>query len=359
MRFDHEGVSQRVCFGTGEAIGLAVREVERLGRRVLLIAGEAEAVLAQPFVDALPVVAVFQDVVMHVPLQVAERAREAVARTAADVIVSVGGGSTTGTAKAAALTTAVPIVCVPTTYAGSEATNGWGMTDGGRKSTGVDPRVLARSIVYDAELSRGLPIDFSVASGLNALAHCVDSMWAPRSDPINRAFAVEGIRSLRRGLTRIKADPQAIEGREEMLLAAYLSATAFASAGSGLHHKLCHVLGGSCDLPHAETHAVVLPYVLAFNAQAGGHAMRDLAAAFGAETAEAGLAQLRAEVGAPTRLGDYGLRADQVAQVARDVMAVVPDRNPWPVDVFDIEAIVEAARTGADPRAVAAAGLRG
>jgi maleylacetate reductase len=302
-------------------------------------------------------VSVFRDVVMHVPRQVAERARDAATRNSADVIVSVGGGSTTGTAKAAALMTGVPIVCVPTTYAGSEATNVWGITEDGRKSTGVDARVLPRSVVYDAELSRSLPIAFSIASGLNALAHCVDSMWAPGADPINRAFGLEGIRALRRALPQIKADSQAIEGREQMLLAAYLSATSFTSAGSGLHHKLCHVLGGSCDLPHAETHAIVLPYVLAFNAQAGGPVMRDLAAAFGAGTAEAGLAQLRAEVGAPTRLADYGLRGDQVPQVARDVLAVVPDRNPWPVDIYGIETIVEAARTGADPRTVTTAGM--
>lgn len=349
MRFVHESLAQRVCFGRGEAVDLAVREVSRLGTRVMLIAAEAEAALAHPFASALPIATVFDDVVMHVPWPVAERAREAAARCSADVIVSVGGGSTTGLAKAVALTNGVPIVSVPTTYAGSEATNVWGVTVHGRKQTGVDPRVLPRAIVYDAELSRGLPVDFSIASGLNALAHCVDSMWAPRANPISRAVALEGIRALRRGLPQIRVDPQDMDGRELMLLAAYLSATAFASAGSGLHHKLCHVLGGSCDLPHAETHAIMLPYVVALNARAGGQVMGDLAAAFGADTAQKGLARLRAELDAPTRLDVYGLRADQVPHVAREVMAVVPDTNPWPVDVADLEMIIEAARVGADP----------
>ena len=349
MRFDHESPAQRVCFGTGQAADLVKREVDLLGERVLLIASEAETAIAEPLASALPVVAVFRDVAMHVPLRAAERAREAAEHHAADVILSVGGGSTTGTAKAVALTSGAPIVCVPTTYAGSEATNVWGITDAAKKQTGTDPRVLPRSIIYDAELSRMLPIDFSVASGFNALAHCVDSIWAPRANQINRAFALEGIRALRRGLHQIKADPRSLDGREQMLLAAYLSATAFSSAGSGLHHKLCHVLGGNCDLPHAETHAVVLPYVLAFNGAAGGQAMSGLAAAFGADTADAGLRQLRADMEAPTRLADYGLRVDQVAAVAREVMAALPAGNPRPVSVCDIEAIIDAARVGADP----------
>jgi maleylacetate reductase len=353
LRFLYESPAQRVCFGTGKASELLRREVAGLGERVMLVAAEAEAAMAQTVVDALPVVGVFRDVAMHVPLDVAERAREMAQRHSADVIVSIGGGSTTGTAKAVALTSGTPVVCVPTTYAGSEATSVWGITENARKRTGVDPRVLPRSIIYDAELSRTLPVAFSIASGLNALAHCVDSMWAPRANLINRAFALAGVRALRRGLPQITSDPQAIDGREQMLLASYLAATAFASAGSGLHHKLCHVLGGSCDLPHAETHAVVLPYVLAFNGGSGGQAMRELAAAFEAETADAGLDGLRAQVGAPSRLSDYGLRADQVTPTAREVVAAVPQGNPRPVSASDVEAIIEAARVGADPQIVA------
>jgi len=352
MRFDQENLAQRICFGTGEAAQLVHREVARLGERVLLVASGAESAIAQPLAESIPVVATFSDVMMHVPLQSAQRARDAAARHAADVIVSVGGGSTTGTAKSVALTSGMPIVCVPTTYAGSEATNVWGITDEAKKETGTDPRVLPRSIIYDAELSRTLPVDFSIASGLNALAHCVDSIWAPRANPINRTFALEGIRALCRGLPQVKADPDAIKGREQMLLAAYLSATAFAAAGSGLHHKLCHVLGGTCGLPHAETHSVMLPYVLAFNGGTGGIAMGDLANAFGAQTADVGLQDLRTRVGAPTRLRDYGLTADQVTRAAREVMTVLPDGNPRPVAIADIEAILEAARVGADPQTV-------
>ncbi len=239
LRFVHESQPQRVCFGSGEAAAAVAREVERLGAsKVMVIAAAAESELAGRVTAGLPVALRYDEVVMHVPAGVAERAREAAKEHGADALVSVGGGSTTGLAKAIALTSGLPIVAVPTTYAGSEATSVWGLTEGGRKSTGTDPRVLPRVIVYDAELTLSLPVPMSVASGLNALAHCVDSMWAPNADPIDRAVASEGIRALRAGLPAIVADPAGLDGREQALYAAYLSAAAFASAGSGLHHKI-------------------------------------------------------------------------------------------------------------------------
>jgi maleylacetate reductase len=161
---------------------------------------------------------------------------------------------------------------VPTTYAGSEATNVWGLTEASRKTTGTDDRVLPVTVIYDAELTLSLPQGLSIASGLNALAHCIDSMWAPRTDPINQALAAEGIHALNDGLPAVSNDPNDLTGRELALYGAYLSAVAFASAGSGMHHKICHVLGGRWNLPHAQTHAVVLPYVLAFNAPAASAA---------------------------------------------------------------------------------------
>jgi maleylacetate reductase len=168
-------------------------------------------------------------------------------------------------AKAIALTTGLPIIAIPTTYAGSEATNVWGLTEAGAKTTGVDDRVLPTTVIYDAALTFSLPLDLTVASGINALAHCIDSMWAPRADPINQALAVEGIRALTEGLPSLVSNPSSVDGREGALYGGYLSALAFASAGSGLHHKICHVLGGAFGLPHAKTHSAVLPQVLSFN----------------------------------------------------------------------------------------------
>ena len=351
MRFVHDTLPQRVCFGSSEAAAHLSAQVGELGAtRVMLIAAKGEMHLADTVAAGLPVAARYDDVVMHVPVEVAEQARAAAARSQADVLVSVGGGSTTGLAKAVALTTGLPVVAVPTTYAGSEATPVWGLTEGARKTTGTDPRVLPRVIVYDAALTMSLPVDLSVASGLNALAHCVDSLWAPNADPLNAALAAEGIRALRAGLPRVVAEPLGLDGRENALYAAYLSAAAFASAGSGLHHKICHVLGGAYNLPHAQTHATVLPYVLAFNGVAAPEAERRIAVALGAPNALDGLLALKGELGAPRALADYGFTEAAIGAAADAILPAVPPSNPRPVTATDLRALLRAAWEGADPR---------
>jgi alcohol dehydrogenase class IV len=351
LRFEHENLAQRVVFASGEAAARVRAEMERLGAsRVMVIASAAEAGLAEAVTSGLPVVLRWDEVVMHVPVEVAERARAAAAAHGADLLLSVGGGSTTGLAKAIALTSGLPILAVPTTYAGSEATSVWGLTERARKTTGADARVLPRSVVYDATLTVSLPVPMSVASGLNALAHCVDAMWGPRVDPIDRALAGEGIRALAAGLPAVAADPSGLEGREQALYGTYLSAVAFSSAGSGLHHKICHVLGGRYDLPHAQTHAVVLPHVLAFNAPAAPEAEQRIAAAFGAGSAIEGLQRLRRAVGAPTALRDYGMTETDADTAVQAVLDAVPDGNPRPVTAEDVRRLLRAAWRGADPR---------
>jgi maleylacetate reductase len=331
--FTHETLPQRVVFGSSSVLP---DEVARFGSRPFLIASARTVV-------SLPGAVRHTEVVMHVPVEVASRARDAAAAAGADVLVSVGGGSAVGLAKAVALTSGLPIVAVPTTYAGSEVTPVWGMTENGRKTTGPDPRVLPRTVIYDAELLASLPVDLSVASGLNALAHAVEAMWAPQSDPINRALALEGIRSLRAGLPLIRSS----EGRQQTLFGAHLAAVAFASAGSGLHHKICHALGGMVNLPHAQTHAVVLPYVLALNAPAVSDR---LAEAFGAASALAGLLSLYGEISAPRDLKGLGLREDDIPAVVRAVLPAVPPSNPVPVTEADLTALLQRAWAGEEPR---------
>jgi len=351
MKFTHETLPQRVMFASGEAPAAVAGEVERLGaRRVMVIAAPAEASLADTVSAGIPVALRHDEVVMHVPVKVAEHAREAAVRAQADAVISVGGGSTTGLAKAIAMTgspvAGLPIIAVPTTYAGSEATNVWGLTEGGTKTTGTDDLVLPRSIVYDASLMLTLPVEMSVASGLNAMAHCVDSMWGPRADPIDQALALEGIRALRLGLPAVKASPTGLQGREQTLYGAYLAAVAFASAGSGLHHKICHVLGGMFNLPHAQTHAVVLPYVLAFNAPNAPEAQQRMARAFDAPTAAQGLTTLRTALGAPTALRDYGMPEDGIAKAVAAIIAAIPAGNPTPVTDKNLTALLSAAWEG-------------
>lgn len=349
--FDHRTLAQRVLFGSGAAAAHVAAEVGRLGAaRVMLITGAHEREPALRVTAGIDVALHLGDAAAHVPADNAAAAREAARRHGVDLLLAVGGGSTTGLAKAVALTTGLPIVAVPTTYAGSEATDVWGITENARKTTGTDDRVLPVTVVYDAELTLSLPVRLSVASGLNALAHCVDSLWAPRADPVNAALAAEGIRALAAGLPAVVADPRGIGGREQALYGAYLAAVAFASAGSGLHHKICHVLGGAYGLPHARTHAVVLPYVLAFNAPAAPEAATRIAAALGAEDAVGGLDRLRTRLHAPTALKDIGLAEEDLEPAAELVLAAaVPASNPRPVSLDDARALLRAAWAGTAP----------
>ncbi len=350
--FTYEALPGRVVFGVGASREKLAEEVVRLGaERVLLVVTEREKEFAEELAAPLGdrVVDVFTDVRPHVPVEVAGAARDLAEVSRADCLLSVGGGSTTGTAKAIALEEPLPIVAVPTTYAGSEATDVWGLTEHGRKTTGTDRRVLPRAVVYDASLLLSLPADASVASGLNALAHCVDSMWAPRVDPIDQALALEGVRVLSQGLPRVAADPEELEGRERSLFGAYLAAVAFASAGSGLHHKICHTLGGLYNLPHAQTHAVVLPHVLALNAPAVPEVEQRLAAAFGAPTAIEGLRRLRRRLNAPRALRDYGLGEEDIPAAVAALEAAVPPANPTPVSAATLERLLSAALNGEEP----------
>lgn len=351
LEFTHVTLGQRVLFGSGRAAEHLAAEVTRMGAgKVMVIASEAESNIAANVARDVNVTLNYDDVSPHVPVEKAEKARSAAAEHGIDLLVSVGGGSTTGLAKAIALTTGLPIIAVPTTYAGSEATNVWGLTEGARKTTGVDDRVLPATVIYDADLTLSLPVGLSVASGLNGLAHCVDSMWAPRADPLNAALGAEGIRALNRGLPLIKQDPGGLEGREMALYGAYLSAVAFASAGSGLHHKICHVLGGTWNLPHAETHATVLPYVLAFNAPEAPEAAARIAGAFGSDDASEGLRRLRETLDAPRALQDFGFKAEYIPEAVQIILPAIPESNPRKPTTENLTALLSAALVGDDPK---------
>lgn len=353
LSFVHRTHSQRVLFGFGSVRRHLSGEIERMrASRVMLVASTAEAALADPVAADLPVALRWSDVRPHVPLELAQQARRAAVDVAADVVVSIGGGSAVGLAKAVAMTTGLPIIAVPTTYAGSEATNVWGLTENGVKTTGVDDGVLPVSVVYDSELTIGLPIDVSVASGLNALAHCIDSLWAPRADPINAALCLEGARALTTGLQEIVADPADVGGRDRCLYGSYLAAAGFASAGSGMHHSICHVLGGAYDLPHAQTHAVVLPYVLAFNTASLQALGERLAVALGSATptdpdaASVALDSLRRRLGAPNSLAELGMDRSDLPDAVRRCLTAVPRTNPTPVTPQNLTELLDAAWAG-------------
>ena len=351
-RFVHDALASRVVFGAGRARTSLAEEVDQLGgQRVMVIATGHERALAGELVAGLGerIVTTFDGVRPHVPIEVAEAARAQADAAEVDLLLSVGGGSTTGTAKAIALTSGRPILAIPTTYAGSEVTPVWGLTEHGNKTTGRDPVVLPRTVIYDAELTLTLPAELSAASGLNALAHAVEAFWAPGRTPISSAFAETAIRALASGLPGVVDDGSDVAARGEMLLGAWLAGAAFATAGSGLHHKICHVLGGMYDLPHAETHAIVLPHVLAFNAPHAADAAARIATALDVPGAVTGLVELARRVGAPGGLHEVGVREEQLDAVIDPVVATVPEDNPRRVDREAIAALLHRAWAGPPP----------
>jgi alcohol dehydrogenase class IV len=347
LDFEYSASPARVVFGLGTAERKLGGVVDELGvRRVLVVVTEREEPLARRLVApfAEQVAGFFTDVRPHVPVEAAEDARATAARYDADAVLSIGGGSTTGTAKAVALTTGLPIVAVPTTYAGSEVTPVWGLTEDGRKTTGVDQRVVPRVVLYDPALTATLPPALSAVSGLNAAAHCVEAFWGPRANPVTSLLAEEGLRALAHGLPGIVRDPGDLDARSGVLYGAWLAGTAFASAGSGLHHTICHVLGGAYDLPHAETHAIVLPHATALVVSSLPDLDARLAAALGASAgtpAATALAALARRLGAPTALRELGLPEDELPAATRLVAERVPGRSET-----ELEAVLSAAWRG-------------
>uniref|UniRef100_A0AAU1U3M7 Maleylacetate reductase n=1 Tax=Streptomyces sp. NBC_00119 TaxID=2975659 RepID=A0AAU1U3M7_9ACTN len=348
ITFDHTTQGQRVLFGTGDAAAHTVAALNGLGaERVLLIADAFVSELSDAVAERVCVVARIHEIVQHVPAENAARAVEVAQTHDADAIVTIGGGSAVGLAKIVARDAGLPIVAVPTTFAGSEATNVWGITEAGRKTTGIDDKVLPKIVVYDASLMASLPGQLAVSSGLNALAHAVDGFWAPRSNPINKAMGTEGLRALVPGLRALHADPDDIAAREQTLYGAYLAAVAFASAGSGLHHKICHALGGAYAMPHAETHSVVIGYVTAFNAPFAVDAAERVAAAVGdGLSAAAGIHALGRQIDAPSSLKELGLKEEDLPAAADLILPAVPPSNPRPVTREALEELLRAAWAG-------------
>ena len=351
-RFTYDALPGRVVFGAGKSRDSLVEEVDRLGaERVLLVAAEREQELAEGLTAPLGdrVVATFTDVRPHVPVDVAVAARETARRLGADCLLSVGGGSTTGTAKAVALETGLPIVAVPTTYAGSEMTPIWGMTEKARKTTGNSQEVLPKVVIYDPELTFTLPDFITGPSAMNAMAHCVEAFYAPGANPITSLMAEEGIRALARGVPKAVEDPEDLEGRSETLYGAYLAGSALTVTGAGLHHKICHVLGGAYDLPHAETHTIVLPHATAFNEPAMPEIAARIAGALESESAATGLYELNEKIGALTALKDVGMKEAYIDEVVPQILEVVPVSNPRPAGEEGVRGILEDAYEGRRP----------
>jgi alcohol dehydrogenase class IV len=337
----YEPLPGRVIFGAGASAEIGA-ELERLGAgRVVLIDGLLNDTVRERIEADLGGrhAGTITEVAQHVPAEVAARALAQARAVNADGLVALGGGSATGLAKAIALETGVPILAIPTTYAGSEMTPIWGITAAGRKTTGSDQRVLPRTVVYDPELFLSLPPRVGAASGMNAMAHCVEALWTPAANPVTDAVAGDAIARLARGLRAAHAAPADLEARAETLRGAWLGGTALAVGGTGLHHKLCHVLGGSFGLPHAEVHAAVLPWVVDYYREAAPRALARIAAALDADDAVTGLQDLARDLDLGGGLAGLGLLEAALDEAAAQAEEVAP-QTPAPIDRAGIREIL-------------------
>ncbi|ACI58902.1 iron-containing alcohol dehydrogenase (plasmid) [Rhizobium leguminosarum bv. trifolii WSM2304] len=340
----------QIIFGRGSLSRLAEAIAGQGGTRALILSTQHQKAEAERIAASLgPLAAgLFADAAMHTPVDVTERAMAAYNRAGADCVVAIGGGSTIGLGKAIAYRNDAPQIVVATTYAGSEVTPILGQTENGQKTTVRGPGILPEVVIYDPELTLGLPVNISVSSGLNAMAHAVEGLYAQDRNPISSMMAIEGLHALKQALPQIVNTPGDIESRSEALYGSWLCGTVLGAVGMALHHKLCHTLGGSFDLPHAETHAVILPHSAAYNAVAATDALKPAADLFGGSLG-GGLYDFAASIGAPMRLRDLGMKEADLHPAA-ELAARNPYWNPRPIERDAIRALLQSAWEGARPR---------
>ena len=345
--FVFSGLPSRVVFGAGSIRALG-EEIGKLGAtRVLMMSTQGRAGMVRGLANGLPVAGFFEDAVMHTPIDAVNHAREVADSVKADCCVTVGGGSTIGFAKAIARTTGIPIIAVPTTYSGSEMTTIWGTSEGGLKKTGRDPKVLPKTVIYDPQLTLDLPPKVSAASGMNAIAHCVEALYAHDGNPIISLMAEEGIRSLASALPRIRKDGKDLEARSDALYGAWLAGCTISTTSIALHHKLCHVLGGSFNLPHAETHSIVLPHAVRYN-ESAAEAMRRIERALGTRDAAAGIYDLEKKLGLPLLIAAIGMKQQDLERAAR-IATDAPYPNPRKVEYAPVLELLRNAYGGVRP----------
>ncbi|CAL8481579.1 maleylacetate reductase [Caballeronia sp. S22] len=349
--FVYTSQASKVIFGAG-ALARVDEEVHALGAKKALILctpeQEAQATEVSNLLGPLSA-GVFAQAKMHVPIETARHARDHARLVGADCAVAIGGGSTVGLGKAIALESSLPIIAIPTTYAGSEMTPIYGLTEDGLKRTGRDPRVLPKTVIYDPMLSLSLPLGLSYVSGLNAIAHAAEGLYAPDGNPVMSLMAEDGIRALAAGLRGIKSDPQNLSARADCLYGAWMCGSVLGHVGMALHHKLCHTLGGSFNLPHAETHAIVLPHALAYNSDAAQDAMIRIARALGSENAALGAFELGRELNIPSGLREIGMQESDLDR-ACEIALSNPYWNPRPIAREPLRSLLQDAWDGRPPR---------
>jgi maleylacetate reductase len=348
--FIYNALPARVVFGIGTLQRLP-EEVKRLGcTRALVLSTKVQEQSGKDVEKLLgsSAVGLYSDATMHTPENITNHALEMVKRTNADCVVSIGGGSTIGLGKAIAYRTDLPQIVIPTTYAGSEATPILGQTAGGAKTTLKSDKVLPEVILYDVDLTLTLPATMTVTSGMNAIAHAVEALYSPEGNPMMDMLAEQGIAAIARALPIIHRDPQNKDARSDALFGAWACGTCLGAVGMSLHHKLCHVLGGSFNMPHAETHTVILPHAVVYNEPGAKDAIATVARALGVKNAAQGLYDLAKSLGAPYSLKELGFKEEDIGKAA-DIASKSPYPNPVELTKPKIQHLLQNAWEGNPP----------
>lgn len=350
MNFNYTGLPSRVIFGNGRSIEVG-EELDKLNiKRALVISTADQSATGAHFAALIGdrVGAIYPGAVMHTPVDTTMSAIQAATQMNCDGILSVGGGSTIGLGKAIAYRTDLPQLVIPTTYAGSEMTPILGQTENGVKSTLRSPRVLPETVIYDPNLTLTLPGFISGPSGMNAIAHSIEALYAENTNPIISLMAEESIRVLGKSLPKIMADGNDIEARTDALYGSWLAGICLGAVGMAIHHKICHTLGGSFDLSHADIHCLMIPYSTSYNSQAAPIAMQAIERALGVKNAANGLYDLMISVGTKKSLAQFGLNQEQLNQAAE--MAIEnPYYNPRPITSEGVLEMLNNAYKGQKP----------
>lgn len=350
--FTHDMPATRIIFGIGRKSELEI-ELDRLDiHRAVIVTGSHSMDACLDISESLGsrICGILPNAIMHVPLSIVEPALNRVKELRADGIVAIGGGSSIGLAKSIARRCKLQILAIPTTFSGSEMTPIWGETFNEEKITGRDPTTRSATVIYDPELTVSLPDAMCITSTFNALAHAIEALYAFDRSPLTDLMALEAVRLGITGLNKISAEQDEITSRALLMRMSWLSGSVLGSTTMSLHHKICHVLGGTIGLSHSETHTVVLPYVLAYNAVAIPEAYVRLEKAIGDGDPALNLWKLSRNLGAPTSLEEIGMTAVQISEVAEKIVKT-GCQNPRPFDEDSLTAILFGALTGAPPNA--------
>ncbi|KAI9053705.1 hypothetical protein LZ554_002658 [Drepanopeziza brunnea f. sp. 'monogermtubi'] len=352
--FVYQSSPGRVIFGPGSIKELAGELQRQNLTRPLLLSTPQQEDQIQALSQQLDghIAGLFSGATMHTPTDVTAKALAYTTETKADSLVTLGGGSTIGLGKALAIRTGLPHICIPTTYAGSEMTPILGETADGLKTTRSDPKILPGTVIYDVDLTMTLPVGMSMTSGVNAIAHSIEALYSASGNPIITQLALESIRSLARSLPEVAAHPDSTAARTAVQYGAWLAGICLGSVGMGMHHKLCHTLGGTFGMPHAETHTVVLPHALAYNAPAIPAVMQQLAAVFPDSDGDAlrGLNRLLDRLRVQRSLGAFGFAEADIEKAAEIACANVYP-NPRPVEKEPVREVIRRVWAGEPARA--------